>query len=65
MADGWCVVAQNGSHKQFKHPVKQGSVTVRVRWLSDDLTPGPKKISYGQVSRHKIAGGDRISKYSA
>jgi predicted RNA binding protein YcfA (HicA-like mRNA interferase family) len=26
--DGWFEVAQSGSHKQFKHPVKPGRVTV-------------------------------------
>jgi predicted RNA binding protein YcfA (HicA-like mRNA interferase family) len=27
-ADGWVVVAQKGSHIQFKHPAKLGRVTV-------------------------------------
>jgi predicted RNA binding protein YcfA (HicA-like mRNA interferase family) len=27
-ADGWYQVAQEGSHKQFKHPAKPGRVTV-------------------------------------
>ena len=27
-ADGWLGVAQAGSHKQFKHPMKGGRVTV-------------------------------------
>ena len=26
--DGWHQVAQKGSHRQFKHPVKSGRVTV-------------------------------------
>ena len=26
--DGWIQVAQKGSHVQFKHPAKQGRVTV-------------------------------------
>ena len=26
--DGWYQVAQKGSHRQFKHPVKPGRVTV-------------------------------------
>jgi predicted RNA binding protein YcfA (HicA-like mRNA interferase family) len=26
--DGWFEVGQSGSHKQFKHPVKPGRVTV-------------------------------------
>ena len=27
-ADGWTLVATKGSHKQFRHPVKKGRVTV-------------------------------------
>ena len=27
-SDGWYQVNQEGSHKQFKHPVKKGKVTV-------------------------------------
>ncbi|MFH5927184.1 type II toxin-antitoxin system HicA family toxin [Roseomonas xinghualingensis] len=27
-ADGWFEVAQEGSHKQFKHPAKRGRATV-------------------------------------
>ena len=26
--DGWVLTAQKGSHRQFKHPVKPGKVTV-------------------------------------
>jgi len=26
--DGWFLVAQSGSHRQFKHPAKPGRVTV-------------------------------------
>jgi predicted RNA binding protein YcfA (HicA-like mRNA interferase family) len=26
--DGWRQVAQKGSHRQFKHPVKPGRVTI-------------------------------------
>lgn len=26
--DGWELVAQKGSHRQFKHPTKKGKVTV-------------------------------------
>lgn len=32
-ADGWREVRQTGSHKQFRHPTKKGTVTV----------PHPKK----------------------
>lgn len=27
-ADGWILIAQKGSHRQFKHPTKKGRVTV-------------------------------------
>lgn len=27
-ADGWHLVAQRGSHRQYKHPTKAGRVTV-------------------------------------
>jgi predicted RNA binding protein YcfA (HicA-like mRNA interferase family) len=38
-ADGWRQIGQRGSHRQFKHPVKQGRVTVAGK-LRDDLAPG-------------------------
>ncbi|MBD8527860.1 type II toxin-antitoxin system HicA family toxin [Pseudomarimonas arenosa] len=38
-ADGWYLVATRGSHQQFKHPTKQGRVTVAGK-PSDDLAPG-------------------------
>ena len=37
--DGWFLVATRGSHRQFKHPVKQGRVTVPGK-PADDLAPG-------------------------
>ena len=27
-ADGWCLVAKRGSHRQYKHPTKPGRVTI-------------------------------------
>lgn len=39
LADGWTMVATRGSHRQFKHPVKTGRVTVAGK-PSDDLAPG-------------------------
>ncbi|MDD5329052.1 MAG: type II toxin-antitoxin system HicA family toxin [Sulfuricella sp.] len=38
-ADGWYLAATRGSHRQFKHPVKSGRVTVPGK-TSDDLAPG-------------------------
>ena len=37
--DGWCLVRTKGSHRQYKHSVKNGLVTVPGK-LSDDLAPG-------------------------
>lgn len=38
--DGWHVVRQKGSHRQYKHPVKKGLVTIAVHSLSDDVAIG-------------------------
>ena len=27
-ADGWVLIASRGSHRQYKHPVKKGRVTI-------------------------------------
>ncbi len=37
--DGWYQVRQRGSHRQFKHPVKAGLVTIAGK-PGDDLAPG-------------------------
>jgi predicted RNA binding protein YcfA (HicA-like mRNA interferase family) len=37
--DGWYLHSVRGSHRQFKHPVKSGRVTVAGK-LSDDLASG-------------------------
>ena len=37
--DGWFLVAQRGSHRQFKHESKSGRVTVPDK-PSDALAPG-------------------------
>lgn len=37
--DGWVQVAQRGSHRQFKHPVKPGRVTVSGN-LGHDVPKG-------------------------
>jgi len=38
--DGWYMVRQKGSHKQYKHPYKSGLVTVACHSLSDDIAKG-------------------------
>jgi len=37
--DGWYLVRTKGSHRQYKHPVKIGLVTLPGK-PSDDLAPG-------------------------
>jgi predicted RNA binding protein YcfA (HicA-like mRNA interferase family) len=37
--DGWVQVRQKGSHRQFKHPVKPGLVTIAGH-PGDDVAPG-------------------------
>ena len=37
--DGWVHVRTKGSHRQYKHPVKRGVVTIPGK-PGDDLAPG-------------------------
>lgn len=37
--DGWFLASTKGSHRQYKHPVKPGRVTVAGK-PSEDLAPG-------------------------
>ena len=37
--DGWYLVTTKGSHRQYKHPIKLGRVTIAGH-LKDDLAPG-------------------------
>ena len=39
-ADGWCPIETEGSHQQYKHPIKKGRVTIVVGHQNDDLAPG-------------------------
>jgi len=36
--EGWFLIASRGSHRQYKHPVRPGRVTVAGK-PSDDLAP--------------------------
>ncbi len=46
--DGWYQVRQKGSHRQFKHPTKQGTVTVAGK-PSVDVPTGTLKSIYRQA----------------
>ena len=52
-ADGWDEVRQSGSHRQYKHSVKKGLVTIPVHRLSNDLTPGLEKSILKQAQLDK------------
>jgi predicted RNA binding protein YcfA (HicA-like mRNA interferase family) len=51
-AEGWYLVTTTGSHRQYKHPLKPGRVTIAGK-LSADLPPGTER------SILKQAGLDR------
>ena len=46
--DGWTVVRQRGSHRQFKHTSKPGLVTVAGK-PGDDLAPGTLSSVFKQA----------------
>ena len=51
-ADGWGMVAQKGSHRQYKHSLKKGRVTVPGH-PGDDLTSGLEKSIRSQAQLPK------------
>jgi predicted RNA binding protein YcfA (HicA-like mRNA interferase family) len=46
--DGWELVAIRGNHRQFKHKIKPGRVTVPGK-PGDDLAPGTLNSIYKQA----------------
>ncbi|MCC6443115.1 MAG: type II toxin-antitoxin system HicA family toxin [Armatimonadetes bacterium] len=50
--DGWYLAAQEGSHRQFKHPSKPGKVTVAGH-VSVDLPPKTLKRIWDQAGLEK------------
>lgn len=51
--DGWFEVRQKGSHRQYKHPIKKGLVTIPIHRLSHDLSPGLEKSIFKQAGIEK------------
>ena len=47
-ADGWFKVRQKGSHRQFKHSLKKGLVTIAGK-LSNDLPKGTLNSIFKQA----------------
>ena len=54
--DGWFQVAQKGSHRQFKHPVKPGRVTIAGK-LSKDMPQGTLNSVLKQAQLKGIDNG--------
>jgi predicted RNA binding protein YcfA (HicA-like mRNA interferase family) len=50
--DEWAQVRQKGSHRQFHHPTKPGTVTVAGH-LSDEVPPGTLKNIMKQAGIEK------------
>ncbi len=38
--DGWYLARQKGSHRQFKHPIKSGLITISGHRLSEEISKG-------------------------
>jgi len=54
--DGWYKVAQKGSHKQYKHPVKPGRVTVAGK-PGDEIAVKPGRVTVAGKPGDEIALG--------
>lgn len=50
--DGWFLVRTRGSHRQFKHPVKTGLVTVAGK-SNDDMALGTQNSIFKQAGLRK------------
>lgn len=52
--DGWYLAKTRGSHRQYKHPVKKGKVTVAGK-LSKDIPRGTLKsiLQQAQLDEEK------------
>jgi predicted RNA binding protein YcfA (HicA-like mRNA interferase family) len=57
--DGWYLVRTRGSHRQYKHPIKSGLVTIAGK-LSDDLASGTANsiLKQAQLKGSKIEETD-------
>ena len=51
--DGWKQSRQKGSHRQFRHLVKKGTVTVAYHSLSDDVPVGTMRNILKQAGWEK------------
>jgi predicted RNA binding protein YcfA (HicA-like mRNA interferase family) len=51
--DGWYIVRQKGSHKQYKHKTKKGLVTIAAHKMSDELALGTLNSIFKQAQIKK------------
>ena len=51
--DGWYLVRQKGSHKQYKHSLKKGLVTIAAHKQSDEIAPGTLSSIFKQAQIDK------------
>ena len=58
-ADGWYLVVTRGSHRQYKHPVKPGRVTIAGH-MNDDLAAGTLNSILKQAQIAKPATGKGV-----
>jgi predicted RNA binding protein YcfA (HicA-like mRNA interferase family) len=49
MDDGWELHSVRGGHRQYKHPVKSGKVTVPGSRRKDELAPGTANSIFKQA----------------
>lgn len=58
-SDGWHLVATKGSHRQFKHTIKPGRITIAGH-PGDDLTPGTLNsvLKQAQLTKPKTEQGE-------
>ena len=58
--DGWYLVATKGSHRQYKHPMKSGRVTIAGH-PGDDLAPGTLNsvLKQAQLAKGRTEKGEQ------
>jgi predicted RNA binding protein YcfA (HicA-like mRNA interferase family) len=51
--DGWYIITTKGSHRQYKHPVKAGRVTIAGH-PNDDLAAGTLNSIFKQAKLKEV-----------
>ena len=49
LADGWFEVAQRGSHRHYKHPTKEGKVTIPFHSKDLDKKTEHRILKFAQI----------------